>query len=369
MRNRKPKLIAALLCLCLLAACGGEKETAAERPVPVETSAVETPAPDTPELNEPLVVSTQEEIKTELKAAMEQLRQPRVMALSGLELENPEIDVKNIYYGITAEAPELKYACDLTAWTEGTALHCQISFMPYKTGDFPADFSGLEIGSLQELISAAEEQLGNEPVSVRITDPNLDPDTMNRALQQAGGGYLYCGLNKDATAIVCSAPYNMSMEDCLAALAQADALASDIVSRLVTGGMSDLEKAEALYSYVTANVEYDQRYYSDRNAMPYESQTAVGALRDGVAICGGYSHAVKLLFEKAGIPCYNVTGTCQGENHMWNIARIDGQWLWFDATMDRGSTGEYGFLRFALAELDKSKYQWNEDTLAALLDS
>ena len=119
---------------------------------------------------------------------------------------------------------------------------------------------------------------------------------------------------------------------------------------------------------MTANVEYDQRYYSDRNAMPYESQTAIGALRDGLAICGGYSNAVKLLFEKAGIPCYNVTGTCQGENHMWNIARIDGRWLWFDATMDRGSTGEFGFLRFALTELDKNKYQWNEDSLADLLD-
>lgn len=290
------------------------------------------------------------------------------MELSGLELENPEIDVKNIYYGITAEAPELKYACDLSAWTEGTALHCQISYMPYKTGDFPADFSGMEIASLGELISAAEENMGNEPVAVRITDPKLDPDTMNRALQQAGGGYLYCGLNKDATAIVCSPPYNMSMEDCLAALAQADALAESVVFQLITGDMSDREKAEALYAWVTANVEYDQCYYSDRNAMPYESQTALGALRDGVAICGGYSHAVKLLFEKAGIPCFNVTGTCQGENHMWNIARIDGQWLWFDAAMDRGSDGQFGFLRFALKELDRNKYQWNEDSLSSLLD-
>ena len=146
------------------------------------------------------------------------------------------------------------------------------------------------------------------------------------------------------------------------------ALAESVVSQLITGDMSDLEKAEALYAWVTANVEYDQRYYSDRNAMPYESQTALGALRDGIAICGGYSHAVKLLFEKAGIPCFNVTGTCQGENHMWNIARIDGQWLWFDATMDRGSDGQFGFLRFALKELDRNKYQWNEDSLSTLLD-
>ena len=145
------------------------------------------------------------------------------------------------------------------------------------------------------------------------------------------------------------------------------ALAESVVSQLITGDMSDLEKAEALYTWVTANVEYDQRYYSDRNAMPYESQTALGALRDGVAICGGYSHAVKLLFEKAGIPCFTVTGTCQGENHMWNIARIDGQWLWFDVTMGRGSDGQFGFLRFALKELDRNKYQWHEAAISQLL--
>ena len=233
-----------------------------------------------------------------------------------------------------------------------TAAMEEISRKGYEGASLSTLCAEKEISTLGELISAAEENMGNEPVPVRITDPKLDPDTMNRALQQVGGGYLYCGLNKDATAIVCSAPWNISMEDCLAALTQADALAESVVSQLITGDMSDLEKAEALYTWVTANVEYDQRYYSNRNAMPYESQTALGALRDGVAICGGYSRAVKLLFEKAGIPCFNVTGTCQGENHMWNIARIEGQ---------------FGFLRFALKELDRNKYQWDEAAISQLL--
>ncbi len=341
---------------------------ALETPGLAGTPGAESAAPETPDISQSLVVSSADEIKAELRAAMEQLRQPRVMELSGLELENPEMDVKNIYYSITADTPELKYAYDLSAWTEATALHCQISYMPYKTGAFPADFAGVEISSMQELISAAEENAGKEPVSVRITDRALDPDTMNLALQQVGGGYLYCGLNNDATAILYSPLNNMSMEDCLFTLEQVDTLAEDLVSRLVTEEMSDREKAEALYAYVTANVEYDQRYYSDRSAMPYASQTAVGALRDGLAICGGYSHAIKLLFEKAGIRCYNVSGKCLSEYHMWNIAQIDGQWLWFDATMDRGSDGQFGFLRFALEELDESKYQWNREALTTLLN-
>lgn len=136
---------------------------------------------------------------------------------------------------------------------------------------------------------------------------------------------------------------------------------------MIREGMSQREMAEALYAYVTSTVSYDQRYYSDRSSMPYESQTALGALRDGMAICGGYSHAVKRLFEKVGIPCYNVTGKYFSENHMWNIALLDGQWLWFDATSDRGSTGEFGFLRFGLTELDGTKYQWNQNEVLKLI--
>lgn len=45
---------------------------------------------------------------------------------------------------------------------------------------------------------------------------------------------------------------------------------------------------------------------------------------------------------------------------MWNVAMLDGEWLWFDATSDRGNSSEYGFLRFALTELDETKYQYAE---------
>ena len=73
--------------------------------------------------------------------------------------------------------------------------------------------------------------------------------------------------------------------------------------------MNDEEKARALYDYVTATVEYDERYYAGDGSMPLESTTAYGALFDGVAICGGYSYAVQALFEEAGIPCHLVTGS------------------------------------------------------------
>ena len=86
------------------------------------------------------------------------------------------------------------------------------------------------------------------------------------------------------------------------------ALADQIVSAYITDNMDDITKARMLYAYLTERVKYDHRYYSDKASMPYHSQTAYGALQDNLAICGGYSHALKLLLEKSGIECFNVSG-------------------------------------------------------------
>ena len=335
-----------------------ETQTPAETPTPVETAAPE-----------PMVITagSREELKNAMAGAIEGLCPWLTAEITGDWLEQPEMDARNLYYEIVAARPELKYAYELEIGSAAGSLVCTFHYMPYKTGDFPEGFAGQVVGSIPELIAVAEENIGQEAVPVRITNRELDPDSMNRALQQAGGGYLLCMLNRDATAIQYQASYGTDMETGLAALAEADQLAEQVIAQVITEGMSQREKAEALYAYVTSTVSYDQRYYADRSNMPYESQTALGALRDGVAICGGYSHAVKLLFEKVGIPCFNVTGKYFSENHMWNIALLDGQWLWFDATSDRGSTGEFGFLHFGLTELDGTKYQWKPEDVLALI--
>lgn len=367
-QGQKAALLTALLCLGLLVGCGGQRE---ESPTPTLTEqTVETPqatpAPTpTPVPQEPLAVSDREEVKGELMRAMEALEQPRPMDLAA-ELALSELDVKNLYYEITAERPGLKYAYDLVPTLREGRLTCEIAYMPYKTGDFPADFAGEEVSSLPELLALAESCLGEEEVPLRITDPALEPERMNRALQQVGGGYLYCALNRDATALVYTPPQGMTLETCVDELAQAEALAAETVAQVVTPGMSQREQAQALYAYLTVNVAYDPLYDSDRANMPYQSQTALGALRDHRAICGGYANALKLLYEQVGIPCYTVSGKYFQEGHMWNVARLDGEWLWFDATIDRGSSGQFGFLRFALKELDSTKYHYDEDDVRAL---
>ena len=324
-----------------------------------------------PENNEPvpITVSAPEDIKEELYASICAVRKPAPMEISGVTLsDNPDIDVKNLYHELMRDYPDLKYAYDITAKTENGFLLCEILYMPYKTGNWPANEDALTIHNMTELLQAAEENIGAESVPIRLMEQSVGPDDMNRILGQVGGGYILCVLNRDGTEITYTPALGMDMEECLSLLDQADKLAEQIIDREVNDSMTQRQKAEALYTYLTGNVKYDQRYYSDLNNMPYDSQTAIGALRDNLAICGGYSLALKLLFEKVGIPCYYVTGSYYRENHMWCIAYLDGEWLWFDATSDRGASPEFGFRRYALKELDTTKYRWEQDRVDILLN-
>lgn len=353
----------------MLTGCGAEEPgTDPAPPVISEAPADSAPeVPADPAEDSPLTIKDAESLQAELSAAISAVRQPAPMDVSSMVWnQTPEIDVKNLYYEVLRQDPTLKYAYDLTAEVKDGLLTCRISYMPYRAG-YPQDWDGIPVGSLPELIETAASHLGAEPVNIRLTDPALTPDGMNRALQQVGGGYLLCALSRDGTQLTYTPAMGMTMEECLSLLEQAETLAAEIAATLIDDTMTEREQAEALYTFLTRSVRYDQRYYTDRAGMSYHSQTAIGALRDGLAICGGYSHALVLLFEQAGIPCYTVTGTFGGENHMWNIAQLDGQWLWFDATADRSASPQYQPRHFAQSELE-DRYFWDHTQLDWLLD-
>lgn len=402
MNIKKMPVVVILTLLIMLSGCGEAGESLAQRPEYPDSVTETQPQPTASEQNggmptgtadntdepepsdvtdegreptsmpineEHIKASNKEEIKAEIAAAIEELRQPAAIDISNVNLsETPELDIKNIYYELIGEEPELKYAYDISAETEQGILRCQISYMPYKTGQYNELAEYVTAVSLEEIIYIAESNIGREPVQIQIADSSLAPDDISRALGQVGGGYVICSLNTDGTEIIYNPAMGMTMEECLSAIGQAERLADQVISQVLTDGMTEYERAKTLYSYVTEHVKYDQRYYSDRESMPYEAQTALGALRDNLAICGGYSHAVKLLLERAGICCYNVNGSYYKENHMWNVAYIDGMWRWLDATADRGSSAEYGLYHFALETLDTTKYIWDESSICMLLN-
>ena len=261
--------------------------------------------------------------------------------------------------GSTAQMILMPVAYDLLVGLSSSPSTAQMSYFPEEMRYLPTfgQFYGSKANLNMESLIAAQPQLiidlGDAKDSIA-----KDMDTIQK---QTGIPTIFIEADLDDMA----AAYRM-LGDILGRQEQAEELAAEAAGALTDGTMTEREQAEALYRYLTEHVKYDRRYYSDRASMPYHSQTAIGALREQVASCGGYSHALDLLFEQVGIPCDTVICTSGCVNHMWNFARLDGQWLWFDATADRGMSPQFEFRHFAQEELDP-RYSWDASQLDQLL--
>lgn len=101
-----------------------------------------------------------------------------------------------------------------------------------------------------------------------------------------------------------------------------DTKVKSIIKDIIKDGMTDLDKANAIYNYILDNVEYEPRGWQINYA-----NHAYGALVNGRAQCSGYSRAMTLLCAKAGIECLYVKHVNPAESgHKWNMININGQY-------------------------------------------
>lgn len=402
---RKKRYLACLLALCLLlTACGGpsgggqseteappaeteepslpndgqpeegetppaEAEIPTEPEMPEESEAPETgekPQPPQPPREEPL---TKEDIQQRLTEAMTALEPEVQLNVSGMEWQfGAENDLKNIYYAILSEHPELKYTYDLEPSLSGDTAVCVFRYMPYKTGAYAGGLpaGSHTVASLHDAeVMAQGMNSGTQRLSIAITDPDLAVEDIQRALGQAGYGWIRYDLSRDGTEIVATAPVGKDLSACAEAINESFRLGGEVLARTLTDGMTDREKARALYDDLVGRVAYDFRYYSDPAHMPYESTVALGALRDDLAICGGYAHAFETLLDMAGIENYTVTGISKGEHHMWNYVVLEGQGYYCDPTADRGGMGNH-FLLTADELTALGGYTWDRTAVETL---
>lgn len=358
-----------LLCACSpgnpppAASSGGEP---APQPPASSSEAEEGFDPDTL-----YAVSSPAELSEILAEAIGQFASSVLFDLSPIEQGQAETEahmtMTNAYFDVLAEWPELKYAYQLTFERDGETdiYRCFLHYMPYKLGlDTSAIPSGAHrVDNVHELIQAARSGMGQERIPIAITNPGLDFDLMQWALNQAGYGYIVFTLNQDATELVASPSLEKTMEECVDAIQETFDLADRILEEMISDGMTEREKVYAAYSYLTQNVVYDQRYYTQDGMVPLESRTAYGAFKDHLAICGGFSWAFQTLLERMDVECYTVPGFAW-EDHMWNLAKVDGTFYYFDTTFDRGSTRPFG--EFCREDLDSS-YEWNHDLTDLLM--
>lgn len=383
----KKKIIAAVGACCLLglvACSGGPAPTpgvevsptpaweAAETPAPQQTPAGAAPSPAASEppieWEGPL---TDEEIGLRYGEAMAALAEQVTLDVAGREWKfGLELDLKNIYYSVLSQRPELKYAYDMTVEETGGRAVCTFHYMPYKTGAYREALpeGSHRVGSLHDADVMAQSMIGGtEKLSVAITDPELEVDDLQRALGQAGYGWIAYALSRDGTEIEASPAAGMTLSECAGKIEESFRLAGELLEELVTGEMTEREKVEAVYGYVTGKVAYDFRYYSGEGDMPFTSTVALGALQDGLAICGGYAHALETLLDMCGIENATVSGTSKGEYHAWNYVVLDGQGYYCDPTADRHGMRNH-FLLTAEELEGLGGYDWDSGFYARLME-
>lgn len=103
-----------------------------------------------------------------------------------------------------------------------------------------------------------------------------------------------------------------------------DALCQSILDSILKPGMTDRQKAEAIYDRVA-----EIKYVSGGNDRDWIGRAYTG-LTTNKGDCVNYWAASKALLTMAGIPSYDIE-RLGGPDHYWQIVFIDGNWYHFDA--------------------------------------
>lgn len=139
----------------------------------------------------------------------------------------------------------------------------------------------------------------------------------------------------------------------------------EILSQIIDSNMSQYEVVKAIHDYIVNNTKYDIRYY-DHGQVPTESYNVYGVLFEGIAVCEGYAKTMKFFLDEIGMENLIVTGVANGENHAWNMVKIDGDYYHIDATWDDPITEDesdiliYDYFNLKDEDMEKT-HTWNRD--------
>lgn len=116
-------------------------------------------------------------------------------------------------------------------------------------------------------------------------------------------------------------------------------------------------KEKKAHDLICENVTYDPGYEDPAIDMDEYNQSAYSVFMRPVTVCAGYSQAMQLLMNGAGIDC----GVVTSEEHEWNIIKINNTWYYVDCTWD-DCDGRDGYqLMYGYFNRSRSQYLRSDD--------
>lgn len=123
---------------------------------------------------------------------------------------------------------------------------------------------------------------------------------------------------------------------------QIEAEVNKILSAPGLQNMTDFQKEVFVHDFIINNIKYENS--NDKsNIQPY---TVYGALVEHKAVCEGIAKTVKLLLNLLDVKCIVVSGKYDGNEHAWNIVKLNDWSYNLDVTMDMGKVLHPGMMRY-----------------------
>ena len=134
--------------------------------------------------------------------------------------------------------------------------------------------------------------------------------------------------------------FNVTANNLDAAKSEFEA-AAKLITDETYGNYTDYDKEKIVHDTLIGKVKYD--------ANAPMNQSAYSALVYGRTVCAGYARALQYVLQQLDIPCYYVTGYA-GENHAWNIVKLDDGYYNVDSTWDDTNPNTYDYFNCSDAD-------------------
>ncbi len=118
----------------------------------------------------------------------------------------------------------------------------------------------------------------------------------------------------------------------------------------IDAGATVYDTALACHDFILRAVDYAKDADIDK---PW-AHNILGVLENRSAVCEGYARTYQLMLNFAGVENLFVTGEGDGEEHAWNLVKLDdGQWYWCDLTYDDAPGWKWGITYNYFCNMDE----------------
>ena len=118
-----------------------------------------------------------------------------------------------------------------------------------------------------------------------------------------------------------------------------------ILKDIIKVSMNDDQKEKVIHDYIVTHVAYDTTL---------SRFSAFEALKNGTTVCSGYAQLAYKMLNESGIETKIVVGTGNGEDHAWNLVKLNDIWYHLDCTWDDPVPDVMGRIRYNYFNLNDS---------------